>query len=188
MIKKNCLNKLSIQISAVIILFGALALLTFSFLYYNKDYFFNFVLDLGIISDNTETYATEIENKLIDNNVSINDINAIDEILGSSEIYSVSIYNADDNLYITGSYATILEDFIISTTIYESKSIYDVEPYYSILELKDGSIEIYTYSYALAKSVIPYISFAAIISLIIFIFPTFLFIKREVNYIVKHKD
>lgn len=61
MIKKNCLNKLSIQISAVIILFGALALLTFSFLYYNKDYFFNFVLDLGIISDNTETYATEIE-------------------------------------------------------------------------------------------------------------------------------
>ena len=50
-------------------------------LYYNKDYFFNFVLDLGIISDNTETYATEIENKLIDNNVSINDINAIDEIL-----------------------------------------------------------------------------------------------------------
>ena len=145
MIKKNCLNKLSIQISAVIILFGALALLTFSFLYYNKDYFFNFVLDLGIISDNTETYATEIENKLIDNNVSINDINAIDEILGSSEIYSVSIYNADDNLYITGSYATILEDFIISTTIYES-------------------------------------------SLIIFIFPTFLFIKREVNYIVKLKD
>ena len=188
MIKKNCLNKLSIQISAVIILFGALALLTFSFLYYNKDYFFNFVLDLGIISDNTETYATEIENKLIDNNVSINDINTIDEILGSSEIYSVSIYNADDNLYITGSYATILEDFIISTTIYESKSIYDVEPYYSILELKDGSIEIYTYSYALAKSVIPYISFAAIISLIIFIFPTFLFIKREVNYIVKLKD
>ena len=188
MIKKNCLNKLSIQISAVIILFGALALLTFSFLYYNKDYFFNFVLDLGIISDNTETYATEIENKLIDNNVSINDINAIDEILGSSEIYSVSIYNADDNLYITGSYATILEDFIISTTIYESESIYDVEPYYSILELKDGSIEIYTYSYALAKSVIPYISFAAIISLIIFIFPTFLFIKREVNYIVKLKD
>ena len=98
MIKKNCLNKLSIQISAVIILFGALALLTFSFLYYNKDYFFNFVLDLGIISDNTETYATKIENKLIDNNVSINDINAIDEILGSSEIYSVSIYNADDNI------------------------------------------------------------------------------------------
>ena len=56
------------------------------------------------------------------------------------------------------------------------------------MELKDGSIEIYTYSYALAKSVIPYISFAAIISLIIFIFPTFLFIKREVNYIVKLKD
>ena len=71
MIKKNCLNKLSIQISAVIILFGALALLTFSFLYYNKDYFFDFVLDLGIISDNTEAYATEIENKLIDSNVSI---------------------------------------------------------------------------------------------------------------------
>lgn len=188
MIKKNWLNKLSIQISAVIILFGALALLTFSFLYYNKDYFFDFVLDLGIISDNTEAYATEIENKLIDSNVSINDIDTIDKILGTSEIYSVSIYNSDDNLYVTGSFASILEDFIIGTTIYESESIYDIEPYHSTLELKDGSIEIYTYSYALAKSVIPYISFAAIISLIIFILPTFLFIKREVNYIVKLKD
>lgn len=188
MIKKNWLNRLSIQISAVIILFGTLALLTFSFFYYNKDYFFDFVLDLGIISDNTAAYTTEIENKLIDSNVSINNINAIEEILGTSEIYSVSIYDLDDNHYLTGSFASILEDFIIGTTIYESESIYNVEPYYSTLELKDGSIEIYTYSYALAKSVMPYISFSAIISLIIFILPTFLFIKREVNYIVKLKD
>ncbi|MFQ6792636.1 MAG: histidine kinase dimerization/phospho-acceptor domain-containing protein [Thomasclavelia sp.] len=188
MIKKGFQDKLSIQISAIITCFGILAILTFAFLYSCRDYFFNFVNDLGIIDENTEDYVLAIEDKLIDSDVSINDSETINNIIGSNEIYSILVYNSNEDVFITGSYATLMDDFIISATIYNSEPIYDVMPYTSVLELKDGSITIYAYSYAIAKSAIPYLVLSIIISLIVFIIPPFLFIKRKVKLIINLKD
>ena len=75
---KHFFNKLSVQISAVIILLGTLAIVVFCLLYMARENFFEFTQDLGIISENTEAYAINIENQLIDNNVSINDVEEID--------------------------------------------------------------------------------------------------------------
>ena len=74
---KHFFNKLSIQISAIIILFGALGMTVFCFLYSYREDFFEFSQEMGIISENTEAYAINIENQLIDNNVSINDVDTI---------------------------------------------------------------------------------------------------------------
>ena len=66
-----------------------------------------------------------IENQLIDNNVSINDVEEIDKIIGTSEIYSVNLYNKADNLAITGSLATMLDNLFIGYTVYDTDIIYD---------------------------------------------------------------
>lgn len=185
---KNWFNKLSVQISAIIIFFGTLAIGTFCLFYASRNYFFRFVLDLGIISDNVEAYSINIENQLIDQNVSINDVAKMDEILGTSEIYSVSIYNYDSNELITGSWATILDNLLIESTVFGSETTYSIETYYRIIDLKDGTIKLYIDTYALAKTIMPYIIFSLIVSIIIFIVPTILFIKRKMELIINLKD
>ncbi|WP_294578635.1 HAMP domain-containing sensor histidine kinase [uncultured Thomasclavelia sp.] len=185
---KNWFNKLSVQISAIIIFFGTLAIGTFCLFYASRNYFFRFVLDLGIISDNVEAYSINIENQLIDQNVSINDVAKMDEILGTSEIYSVSIYNYDSNELITGSWATILDNLLIESTVFASETTYSIETYYRIIDLKDGTIKLYIDTYALAKTIMPYIIFSLIVSIIIFIVPTILFIKRKMELIINLKD
>ena len=104
---KNFFNKLSIQISAIIIICGTLGVATFCLLYAGKESFFEFTQNLGVISENTEAYANNIENQIIDQNVSITDVDTLDKILGTSDIYSVNLYNKADNLAITGSFATM---------------------------------------------------------------------------------
>lgn len=185
---KHFFNKLSVQISAVIILFGGLGITVFCLFYMGRESFFEFTQNLGIISENTEAYAINIENQLIDNNVSINDIDEIDKILGVSEIYSVNLYNKADNLAITGSFATMLDNLLIGYTIYDTDAIYDGEEYHTDIELKDGSVEMYVYSYAIAKLVVPYLVFSIIIALSAFLIPTYLFIKRKVHYIENLKN
>lgn len=185
---KNWFNKLSIQVSAVIILFGALGMATFCFLYASRENFFEFTQSLNIISENTEAYATDIENKMIDQNVSINDIDALDSILGKSDIYSVNLYNTADNLAITGSFATMLDNLLVGFTVYDTDAIYNGDDYSTEIELKDGTIEMYVYSYALAKLVVPYIVVSIILSLTAFLVPTFLFIRRKVKYIATLKN
>lgn len=175
---KYFFNKLSIQISAVIILFGGLGITIFCFLYMERESFFEFTQNLGIISENTEAYAINIENQLIDNNVSINDVEEIDKILGVSEIYSVNLYNKANNLAITGSFATTLDNLLIGYTIYDTDAIYNSEEYHTDIELKDGTVEMYVYSYAIAKLVVPYLVFSIISALSVFLIPTYLFIKR----------
>ena len=150
--------------------------------------FFEFTQDLGIISENTEAYAINIENQLIDNNVSINDVEEIDKIIGTSEIYSVNLYNKADNLAITGSFATMLDNLFIGYTVYDTDIIYDGDEYHTDIQLKDGNVEMYVYSYAIAKLVIPYLVFSIIIALSIFLIPTYLFIKRKVHYIENLKN
>ena len=185
---KHFFNKLSIQISAIIILFGALGMAVFCLLYSCREDFFKFTQKLGIISENTEAYAINIENQLIDNNISINDIDAIDSILGISEIYSVNLYNKADNLAITGSYATMLDNLLVGYTVYDTDAIYNGDEYHTDIELKDGTVEMYVYSYAIAKMVVPYLIFSIIIALLIFLIPTFLFIKRKVHHIENLKN
>ena len=51
---KNFFNKLSIQISAIIIICGTLGVATFCLLYAGKESFFEFTQNLGVISENTE--------------------------------------------------------------------------------------------------------------------------------------
>ena len=58
---KNFFNKLSIQISAIIIICGTLGVATFCLLYAGKESFFEFTQNLGVISENTEAYANNIE-------------------------------------------------------------------------------------------------------------------------------
>ena len=140
---KHFFNKLSIQISAIIILFGALGMTVFCFLYSYREDFFEFSQEMGIISENTEAYAINIENQLIDNNVSINDVDTIDSILGISEIYSVNLYNKADNLSITGSYATMLDNLLVGYTVYDTDAIYNGDVYHTDIELEDGTIETY---------------------------------------------
>ena len=154
---KNFFNKLSIQISAIIIICGTLGVATFCLLYAGKESFFEFTQNLGVISENTEAYANNIENQIIDQNVSITDVDTLDKILGTSDIYSVNLYNKADNLAITGSFATMLDNFIIGSTVYDTEAIYNGDDYSTEIELKDGTIEMYVYSYALAKLVVPYI-------------------------------
>ena len=185
---KHFFNKLSIQISAIIILFGALGMTVFCFLYSYREDFFEFSQEMGIISENTEAYAINIENQLIDNNVSINDVDTIDSILGISEIYSVNLYNKADNLSITGSYATMLDNLLVGYTVYDTDAIYNGDVYHTDIELEDGTIEMYVYSYAIAKMVVPYLVFSIIIALLIFLIPTFLFIKRKVHHIENLKN
>lgn len=185
---KYFFNKLSIQISAVIILFGGLGITIFCFLYMERESFFEFTQNLGIISENTEAYAINIENQLIDNNVSINDVEEIDKILGVSEIYSVNLYNKANNLAITGSFATTLDNLLIGYTIYDTDAIYNSEEYHTDIELKDGTVEMYVYSYAIAKLVVPYLVFSIISALSVFLIPTYLFIKRKVHYIETLKN
>ena len=153
---KNFFNKLSIQISAIIIICGTLGVATFCLLYAGKESFFEFTQNLGVISENTEAYANNIENQIIDQNVSITDVDTLDKILGTSDIYSVNLYNKADNLAITGSFATMLDNFIIGSTVYDTEAIYNGDDYSTEIELKDGTIEMYVYSYALAdrKSVV----------------------------------
>ncbi|MEI3325538.1 MAG: HAMP domain-containing sensor histidine kinase [Thomasclavelia sp.] len=153
-----------------------------------RENFFEFTQDLGIISENTEAYAINIENQLIDNNVSINDVEEIDKIIGTSEIYSVNLYNKADNLAITGSFATMLDNLFIGYTVYDTDIIYDGDEYHTDIQLKDGNVEMYVYSYAIAKLVIPYLVFSIIIALSIFLIPTYLFIKRKVHYIENLKN
>lgn len=176
-------NKLSVQISAVIILFGCLGIIVFCLFYMGRESFFKFTQNLGIITENTEAYAINIENQLIENNVSINDIEQIDKILGVSEIYSVNLYNKANNLAITGSFATTLDNLFIGYTIYDTDAIYNGEEYHTDIELKDGTVEMYVYSYAIAKLVPPYLVFSIILALSVFLIPTYLFIKRKVHYI-----
>lgn len=185
---KYFFNKLSIQISAVIILFGGLGITIFCFLYMERESFFEFTQNLGIISENTEAYAINIENQLIDNNVSINDVEEIDKILGVSEIYSVNLYNKANNLAITGSFATTLDNLLIGYTIYDTDAIYNSEEYHTDIELKDGTVEMYVYSYAIAKLVVPYLVFSIISALSVFLIPTYLFIKRKIHYIETLKN
>ena len=185
---KHFFNKLSIQISAIIILFGALGMTVFCFLYSYREDFFEFSQKMGIISENTEAYAINIENQLIDNNVSINDVDTIDSILGISEIYSVNLYNKANNLSITGSYATMLDNLLVGYTVYDTDAIYNGDIYHTDIELEDGTIEMYVYSYAIAKMVVPYLVFSIIIALLIFLIPTFLFIKRKVHHIENLKN
>lgn len=185
---KHFFNKLSVQISAVIILLGTLAIVVFCLLYMARENFFEFTQALGIISENTEAYAINIENQLIDNNVSINDVEEIDKIIGTSEIYSVNLYNKADNLAITGSFATMLDNLFIGYTVYDTDIIYDGDEYHTDIQLKDGNVEMYVYSYAIAKLVIPYLVFSIIIALSIFLIPTYLFIKRKVHYIENLKN
>ena len=168
---KHFFNKLSIQISAIIILFGALGMTVFCFLYSYREDFFEFSQKMGIISENTEAYAINIENQLIDS------------ILGISEIYSVNLYNKANNLSITGSYATMLDNLLVGYTVYDTDAIYNGDIYHTDIELEDGTIEMYVYSYAIAKMVVPYLVFSIIIALLIFLIPTFLFIKRKFNNI-----
>lgn len=181
-------NKLSIQIATIILLCGALAVATFAFLYSSRESFFELTQSLGIISENTEDYALEIEDKMIDQNVSISDIDALDEILGTSDIYSVNLYNAEDNIAITGAFATMLDNILVGFTVYDTDAIYNGNSYHSFIELKDGVIEMYVFSYALAKLVVPYLVGTILLALIIFLLPTFLFIGRKVRYIESLKN
>jgi len=48
---KNFFNKLSIQISAIIIICGTLGVATFCLLYAGKESFFEFTQNLGVISE-----------------------------------------------------------------------------------------------------------------------------------------
>ena len=185
---KNFFNKLSIQISAIIIICGTLGVATFCLLYAGKESFFEFTQNLGLISENTEAYANNIENQIIDQNVSITDVDTLDKILGTSDIYSVNLYNKADNLAITGSFATMLDNFIIGSTVYDTEAIYNGDDYSTEIELKDGTIEMYVYSYALAKLVVPYIVASIVIALFTFLLPTFLFIRRKVNYMTTLKN
>ena len=185
---KHFFNKLSVQISAVIILLGTLAIVVFCLLFMARENFFEFTQDLGIISENTEAYANNIENQIIDQNVSITDVDTLDKILGTSDIYSVNLYNKADNLAITGSFATMLDNFIIGSTVYDTEAIYNGDDYSTEIELKDGTIEMYVYSYALAKLVVPYIVASIVIALFTFLLPTFLFIRRKVNYMTTLKN
>lgn len=181
-------NKLSIQISVVIVLFGTLGIATFCLLYASRENFFELTQSLNIISENTEAYATEIENAMIDENVSINDVETIDRILGKSDIYSVNLYNKADNLAITGSFATMLDNLLVGFTVYDTDAIYNGDSYSVDVELKDGTVEMYVYSYALAKLVVPYIVGSIALALTTFLVPTFLFIRRKVKYIATLKN
>ena len=107
---KNFFNKLSIQISAIIIICGTLGVATFCYFMPVKKVSLN-LPKLRVISENTEAYANNIENQIIDQNVSITDVDTLDKILGTSDIYSVNLYNKADNLAITGSFATMLDNF-----------------------------------------------------------------------------
>ena len=78
--------------------------------------------------------------------------------------------------------------FIIGSTVYDTEAIYNGDDYSTEIELKDGTIEMYVYSYALAKLVVltslPQLS----LPLFTFLLPTFLFIRRKVNYMTTLKN
>lgn len=185
---KRFFNRISLQISAVIVIFGSIGMATFFLLYSSKEHFFNLTQDLGIVYENTEAYANKIIKRLNEENVSINDVDKIDEILGTSETYSVNLYNKANNLSITGSYATMLDNLLIGFTVLDTDAIYNGDQYQTDVKLKDGTVELYVYSYAMAKLVVPYLVIALIIAMIVFLVPTFLFIKRKVYYVTCLKD
>ena len=62
---KNFFNKLSIQISAIIIICGTLGVATFCLLYAGKESFFEFTQNLGVISENTELMQIILKIKLL---------------------------------------------------------------------------------------------------------------------------
>ena len=93
---KNFFNKLSIQISAIIIICGTLGVATFCLLYAGKESFFEFTQNLGVISENTEAYANNIENQIIDQNVSISEVDTLDKNIRTIYIYRAQLYNKDD--------------------------------------------------------------------------------------------
>lgn len=185
---KKFFNKLSIQISGVIILFACLGTLVFVLFYVNKDIFFNLAKDSKIIEKDTQDYAIDIENQIIDQNLSIYDTNKMKKIIGKSDIYDVFIFDTANDQMLAGTYASMLNNTLVGYTLYDTDSVYNSEGYTTIIDLKDGTIELYAYSYALAKLVIPYIIVTLLISLSLFLIPVFLFIRRKVKNIEKLKD
>ena len=65
-----------------------------------------------------------IENQIIDQNVSITDVDTLDKILGTSDIYSVNLYNKADNLPFTGSLLPCLTFYHRLTSIMITEAIY----------------------------------------------------------------
>lgn len=185
---KKFFNKLSIQISGVIILFACLGTLVFVLFYVNKDIFFNLAKDSKIIEKDTQDYAIDIENQIIDQNLSIYDTNKMKKIIGKSDIYDVFIFDTANDQMLAGTYASMLNNTLVGYTLYDTDSVYNSEGYTTTIDLKDGTIELYAYSYALAKLVIPYIIVTLLISLSLFLMPVFLFIRRKVKNIEKLKD
>lgn len=185
---KKVFNKLSIQISAIIVLFGFLGIVVFMFFYNNKDTFFTIARDFKSIDVNLETYTNNLKNEFKKHDVSINDFDAMKKIIGSNDYYSVLIYNSDDNSIIFSSFATILENSLIDFTIYDTNVIFDDNDYHFSVELIDDEIEVYVYSYEIAKFVMPYIICSFLIALSVFLIPIFYFIHRKVKYIIQLKD
>lgn len=185
---KKFFNKLSIQISGVIILFACLGVLVFVLFYINKDIFFNLAKDSKIIEKDTQEFAINIENQIIDQNISIYDSNKMKKIIGKSDIYDVFIFDLANEQMLAGTYASMLNNTLVGYTLYDTDSIYNSEGYTTTIDLKDGTIELYVYSYALAKLVIPYIIGTLLISLSVFLIPVFLFIRRKVKNIERLKD
>ena len=66
----------------------------------------------------------------------------------------------------------MLDNLLVGYTVYDTDAIYNGDIYHTDIELEDGTIEMYVYSYAIAKMVVPYLVFSIIIALLIFLIPT----------------
>lgn len=165
------------------------AILIFFFDFSQKNNVFQWLYNMGIISDNYESTMKAIETKAAEINISNmneQDLLKIDELADLRDHYTgISIYDIQGRL-LSGYYAPKQasdENYVFSESQMEADSIKS-----KVISFKDQKARVVIYSYHMTMMTLPYFLVCLLISIFVFLVPIFIFVNGRVKYTNQIKD
>ncbi|MFV0396351.1 MAG: histidine kinase dimerization/phospho-acceptor domain-containing protein, partial [Coprobacillaceae bacterium] len=192
---------LTTKLLIILIISAFLALCSLSICLYLRPEFYSFMEKIGVTSFDAEEEMAVFEEKAKDVVLyaeTEEEQEALNDLLSSEDDYvAIYVYDEESGEYIAGNYATILDElgsdfFPIETLmlqfdeyIYQSATI----PYYETVRFKDVSAEVLVNTFHPFKVSSYYFYFSIILSILIFLLPTLIFVRKKMKHINQiHKE
>ncbi|RGH47346.1 sensor histidine kinase [Coprobacillus sp. AM37-9BH] len=188
MIKKN-LN-LSMKIVLLLLSSAMLAVLCYAAFRENVTEFYDYI-DSIEKPFNEDKFFKRFEQEAQEINLyskNKEDKKALKKLLKKHDIYTnVYIYDDAEDNFLGGDFGKVLDEPVGITPLYSLQNDFEQYSFNRLIsgsvKFKDGEGIVYVSSMHLLKYVKYYFYVALFVSLLIFFFPTFIFIKRKVKYI-----
>ena len=178
---------LASKIVMILIVSSISAVLVYSCFREQISHYYSFVDDIAGIKEKRTKFFKDFKEKAKD--VNLTDKKKIKKLIKTKDPYlSVYIYDNVDEYYVAGNYATVLtEPVSMITPLYILQNDFETDAYNMVytktIQFKDQKAEVELYDMNLLKYIKYYFYAALFASFLIFLLPTFFFIRHKVKYI-----